>query len=52
MQGLVLWLPLAMYPPLARALRDDPASLKKRLCGAKMDSVFDILLDRYILEVP
>ena len=52
MQGLVLWLPLAMCPPLARALRDEPASIKKRLCGAKMGRAFGILLDRYILEVP
>ena len=52
LQGLLLWLPLAMCPPLARALRDNPASVKKRLCGAKMGRVCDILLDRYILEVP
>ena len=49
LQGLVLWLPLAMYPPLARALRDDRGLIKNRMCGAKLGA---LMLDHYTLEVP
>ena len=49
LQGLLLWLPLAMYPPLARALRDNRGSFKKSLCGAKMSA---LVVDHYMLEVP
>ena len=49
LQGLVLWLPLAMYPPLARALRDDHGAIKKSLCGPKLGA---LMLDHYTLEVP